>query len=106
LAEAAGSTATTDPTPPEPNLEARDWRPRPHFVLRRKWTQFALDRYSCASGPSSIAVWIFAWAGFFLPLAACVMELSSRYPQEADFTSGRRKGWEISPGFIAGGPTP
>jgi amino acid transporter len=37
---------------------------------------------AAASGPSSILVWIFACVGFFLPLAASVLELSSRYPQE------------------------
>ena len=37
---------------------------------------------AAASGPSSIAVWLLALFGFFLPLAASVLELSSRYPQE------------------------
>ena len=29
---------------------------------------------AAASGPSSIAVWLLALFGFFLPLAACVLE--------------------------------
>ena len=37
---------------------------------------------AAASGPSSIAVWLLALFGFFLPLAASVLEMSSRYPQE------------------------
>ena len=37
---------------------------------------------AAASGPSSIAVWLLALFGFFLPLAAGVLEMSSRYPQE------------------------
>src|SRR6201996_5157990 len=37
---------------------------------------------AAATGQSAIAVWIMAWFGFFLPLAGCVLELSSRFPQE------------------------
>src|SRR5271168_599577 len=37
---------------------------------------------AAASGPSSIAVWLLALFGFFLPLAASVLEMSSRYPDE------------------------
>jgi amino acid transporter len=35
---------------------------------------------AAATGPSAIAVWLTALCGFFLPLAACVLDLSSRYP--------------------------
>lgn len=37
---------------------------------------------AAAAGPSTILIWIFACLFFFLPLAASVLELSSRYPQE------------------------
>ncbi len=37
---------------------------------------------AAAVGPSSIAIWLTALVGFFLPLAACVLDLSSRYPDE------------------------
>jgi glutamate:GABA antiporter len=37
---------------------------------------------AAAAGPSVLLIWLAALAGFFLPLAATVMELSSRYPQE------------------------
>jgi glutamate:GABA antiporter len=37
---------------------------------------------AAAGGPSALVVWIVALLGFFVPLAASVMELSSRYPQE------------------------
>ena len=56
---------------------------------------------AAASGPSSIAVWIFAWIGFFLPLAACVLELSSRYPQEGGLYVWAREGFGDFAGFIA-----
>lgn len=102
MAEAAGSTATTDPTPPEPNLkrEIGVLDLTLFYVvsgLSLRWIATA-----AASGPSSIAVWIFAWAGFFLPLAACVMELSSRYPQEGGLYVWAQKGLGDFSGFIAG----
>ncbi|HUB50596.1 MAG TPA: APC family permease [Terracidiphilus sp.] len=37
---------------------------------------------AAAAGPSVLVVWIAALVCFFIPLAATVMELSSRYPQE------------------------
>jgi len=56
---------------------------------------------AAASGPSSIAVWIFAWVGFFLPLAACVLELSSRYPEEGGLYVWAREGFGDFAGFIS-----
>ena len=37
---------------------------------------------AAAAGPSSIVIWIGAWLAFYTPLALCVIELSSRYPNE------------------------
>lgn len=37
---------------------------------------------AAAAGPGTLVVWIVALLGFFVPLAASVLELSSRYPQE------------------------
>jgi amino acid transporter len=37
---------------------------------------------AAAAGPSTVVVWIFACLFFFVPLAASVLELSARYPQE------------------------
>jgi glutamate:GABA antiporter len=37
---------------------------------------------AAAAGPSTILIWIFACLFFFVPLAASVLELSTRYPQE------------------------
>jgi amino acid transporter len=56
---------------------------------------------AAASGPSSIAVWIFAWIGFFLPLAACVLELSSRYPQEGGLYVWAQEAFGDFAGFMA-----
>jgi len=56
---------------------------------------------AAASGPSSIAVWIFAWIGFFLPLAASVLELSSRYPQEGGLYVWAKASFGDFAGFIS-----
>ena len=53
------------------------------------------------SGPSSIVVWVFAWIAFFLPLAACVLELSSRYPEEGGLYVWAREGFGDFAGFMA-----
>jgi glutamate:GABA antiporter len=37
---------------------------------------------AASAGPSAIVIWIGAWFVFYLPLALCVIELSSRYPDE------------------------
>jgi amino acid transporter len=56
---------------------------------------------AAASGPSSILVWIFAWIGFFLPLAASVLELSSRYPQEGGLYVWAKQSFGDFAGFIS-----
>ena len=45
--------------------------------LSIRWTATA-----AAAGPSILVVWIAALTCFFVPLAASVMELSSRHPDE------------------------
>ena len=56
---------------------------------------------AAASGQSAIAVWLFAWVGFFLPLAGCVLELSSRYPQEGGLYVWTREAYGEFAGFMA-----
>ncbi len=56
---------------------------------------------AAATGESSITVWIMAWFGFFLPLAGCVLELSSRYPQEGGLYVWTREAYGEFPGFMA-----
>jgi glutamate:GABA antiporter len=56
---------------------------------------------AAASGQSAIAVWLLAWVGFFLPLAGCVLELSSRYPQEGGLYIWTREAYGEFAGFIA-----
>src|SRR6201996_8893904 len=56
---------------------------------------------AAATGQSAIAVWVLAWFGFFLPLAACVLELSSRFPQEGGLYVWTREAFGEFAGFMA-----
>src|SRR5271156_230775 len=56
---------------------------------------------AAAAGPSAIAVWVLAFFGFFLPLAGCVLELSSRYPQEGGLYIWTREAFGEFSGFMA-----
>ena len=53
------------------------------------------------SGQSAIVVWLLAWCGFFLPLAGCVLELSSRYPQEGGLYVWTREAYGEFAAFMA-----
>jgi len=55
---------------------------------------------AAAAGPSSLVIWIVALVGFFLPLAASVFELSSRYPQEGGLYVWAREAFGDSTGFL------
>ena len=56
---------------------------------------------AAAGGPSALVVWICALLGFFIPLAATVMELSSRYPQEGGLYVWTREAFGDSAGFLS-----
>src|ERR1700735_3760663 len=56
---------------------------------------------AAATGQSAITVWVLAWCGFFLPLAACVLELSSRFPQEGGLYVWTREAFGEFAGFMA-----
>jgi amino acid transporter len=56
---------------------------------------------AAATGPSALGVWLVAWAGFFLPLAGCVLELSSRYPAEGGLYVWTSEAFGPFSGFIA-----
>jgi glutamate:GABA antiporter len=56
---------------------------------------------AAAGGPSSLLVWIFALIGFFVPLAASVLELSSRYPQEGGLYVWTREAFGDFAGFLS-----
>lgn len=101
MSEAFRSKAATGSDPPQPSLKREiGFLDLTLFYvvsgLSLRWIATA-----AASGPSSIVVWIFAWVGFFLPLAGCVLELSSRYPQEGGLYVWAQKGLGDFSGFIA-----
>jgi amino acid transporter len=54
-----------------------------------------------AAGPSTLVVWVLALCGFFIPLAASVLELSSRYPAEGGLYVWTREAYGDFSGFIA-----
>ncbi len=56
---------------------------------------------AAASGPSAIAVWLTALVGFFVPLAACVLDLSSRYPEEGGLYIWTREAFGPFSAFIS-----
>lgn len=56
---------------------------------------------AAAVGQSGITVWVLGFCGFFLPLAGCVLELSSRYPQEGGLYIWTREAYGEFAGFMA-----
>ena len=56
---------------------------------------------AAAAGASTLVVWLFALFGFFIPLAASVLELSSRYPAEGGLYVWTREAYGDFSGFIA-----
>src|ERR1700751_3575264 len=56
---------------------------------------------AAAAGPSILFIWIAALTCFFVPLAACVMELSSRHPDEGGLYIWTREAFGDFSGFIA-----
>jgi amino acid transporter len=51
-------------------------------------------------GPSSIVIWVVGLVTIFVPLALCVMELSSRYPQEGGMYVWSKRAFGDLPGFL------
>lgn len=64
-------------------------------VLSVRWTATA-----ATAGPSILVVWIAALFCFFMPLAASVMELSSRHPEEGGIYIWTREAFGDFSGFI------
>jgi amino acid transporter len=64
--------------------------------LSVRWTAMA-----AAAGPSILVIWVAALTCFFVPLAASVMELSSRHPDEGGLYIWTREAFGDFSGFIA-----
>jgi glutamate:GABA antiporter len=65
-------------------------------ALNVRWTSTA-----AAAGPSILFIWVAALACFFIPLAASVMELSSRHPEEGGIYVWTRVAFGDFTGFVA-----
>lgn len=63
--------------------------------LSVRWAAMA-----AAAGPSVLLIWVAAVACFFLPLAASVMELSSRHPEEGGIYVWAREAFGDASGFL------
>ena len=57
---------------------------------------------AAAAGPSAIFIWVIACAAFFIPLTLCVLELSSRYPQEGGLYVWTKHAFGEGAGFMTG----
>src|SRR5271157_4351595 len=53
-------------------------------------------------GPSSIVIWVIGLLTIFIPLALCIMELSSRYPQEGGMYLWTKRAFGDFPAFLTG----
>ncbi len=65
-------------------------------ALNVRWTSTA-----AAAGPSILVIWLAALTCFFVPLAASVMELSSRHPEEGGIYVWTREAFGDMTGFLA-----
>lgn len=54
------------------------------------------------AGPVGVTLWLIGGLTFFLPLAACVLELSSRYPEEGGLYLWCRRAFGDFAGFLVG----
>jgi len=66
-------------------------------TLSLRWIPVA-----ASTGPSSIAIWVVGLLTIFIPLALCVMELSSRYPQEGGMYLWVKRAFGDFPAFLTG----
>ncbi len=57
---------------------------------------------AAAAGPSTIVIWLLGVAVVFIPLALCVMELSSRYPEEGGMYIWSKHAFGDGAGFLTG----
>jgi len=57
---------------------------------------------AAAAGPSSIIIWIVGCLAYFVPLNVCVLELSSRYPEEGGMYVWSKKAFGEFAGFMTG----
>jgi glutamate:GABA antiporter len=57
---------------------------------------------AAAAGPSSIVMWVAGCVTYFVPLVFCVLELSSRYPEEGGMYVWSKRAFGEFAGFMTG----
>ena len=57
---------------------------------------------AAAAGPSSLVVWLLGGLGMFLPVAVCVVFLSSRHPAEGGLYVWSKRAFGPLVGFLTG----
>jgi glutamate:GABA antiporter len=65
-------------------------------ILSVRWIATA-----AAAGPGTLVVWVLALVGFFLPLAASVLALAARYPEEGGLYVWTREAFGDGTAFLA-----
>jgi amino acid transporter len=96
-----------NPTYPIPQVEAPRLRRVLGFrdlLLYYVVTGFSLRwvAVAAAAGPSALLIWVVAAIGFFVPLVFCVLELSSRYPEEGGIYVWSKRAFGPFAAFITG----
>ncbi len=66
-------------------------------VFNLRWLATA-----AAAGPSAITIWVIACLALFVPLVFCVLELSSRYPEEGGLYVWSKRAFGNYAGFMTG----
>ncbi len=66
-------------------------------TLSLRWIAVA-----ASAGPSTLVIWLIGLATIFIPLALCVLELSSRYPQEGGMYVWSKRAFGDFAGFLTG----
>src|SRR5437016_4738618 len=57
---------------------------------------------AAAAGPTSIVIWVVGCVSYFVPLTFCVLELSSRYPEEGGMYLWSKEAFGEFAGFMTG----
>ena len=57
---------------------------------------------AAGAGPSALVIWVLACVGFYVPLVCCVLELSSRFPDEGGIYVWNKRAFGGFAGFLTG----
>ena len=92
---------STSPDPPQLRRRVLSFR---DLLLFYVVTGFSLRwvATAAAAGPSALVIWVIAALGFFVPLVFCVLELSSRYPEEGGIYVWSKRAFGPFAAFITG----